>query len=297
MNLGSRIREQKTEAKAGSLHAVHVDRWRYTYGPASATPHHTTSTQSFELRSCTESIPIRGKYNEIVLKAETAKQGGRRCAHDANQQRYFQPSPAQDHMLHLIQTNVFRGFFDNKLALLASTKYLVINYNDVDKLQVVPPEEVFPGRAAIVACSKSLPESLHPTQLQNTTVHATCIDLLPFPAIRENLIKNDGRFSWPALLEELIGHLVSPACFVWPFVSIQPDISYKKIFCCDDSEDFTTNRHGVILWGPAHCPESWEFTPSFLRKWGWMLQGCEEIIEMSNKWRSSRGDNPITLLP
>lgn len=256
------------------------------------------SIRAYELCSYEMSISLRDKsIDNSPRKTNTEKQNDAVCSTIISQPNHFNPSPTQDHLLHLIQTNVLRGFFDNKLALLASTNYFT--KNDVDaELHVVPPEQVFPGRAAIMAIAKDLPESLHPTKLQKSVIHATCIDLIPFQAMRNNLIKNEGRFSWPALIEELVGHLVSPSCFICPFEPRKPSISYKgSLYCNDDMDDeFTANRHGVILWGAAHRPESWEFTPNFLRTWGWTLDGCKEIIEHSNRWRRSRGEEHLKWL-
>lgn len=158
----------------------------------------------------------------------------------------------------------------------------------------MPPEQVFPGRAAIISTATNLPESLRPTPLQNTLVHATCIDLLPFPKIRDNLIEQEGRFSWAELLEDLVGNLVSPFCFFGPQSQQGSKILEQKAPYHGYEDDFTANRNGVIVWGAAHRPESWEVTSGFLQKWGWSLKGCREIIESTNRWRETRGEEPLT---
>lgn len=295
MTLGSRIREQNTRAKAPVLGQHQVHRWRYTYTPVAPDVTDTVATRGHKPGSITRAIVLRGKGKGTVPPSpNTVRQGEAIKNLVASQPNYFKPSPTQDHLLHLIQINAFRGFFDNKIALLASTNYLT--KSDLGEMHVVAPEQVFPGRAAIKAVSNALPESLRPTQLQTTIIHATCIDLIPFPAIRDNLIKNEGRFSWPELIEEFVGHLVSPSCFVCPFVSRKARIPYQELLSYDDTDDFTANRSGVILWGPAHCAENWEFTPSFLRKWGWVLEGCQGIIELTNWWRRSREEEPLRML-
>jgi hypothetical protein len=186
-----------------------------------------------------------------------------------------------------------RGFFDNKLVLLAMASYLT-KTNDAQGLQPLAPEQVFPGRAAITSTASNIPESLRPTRLQNTRVHATCLDLIPFAQIRDNLIEQEGRFSWAELIEDLVGHLVNPFCFLGPQRQQDAHIAEEEAPWYGDEDDFTANRNGIIVWGPAHRPESWEVTAGFLRKWGWSLKGCQGIIESTNLWRKTRGEEPLT---
>lgn len=43
--------------------------------------------------------------------------------------------------------------------------------------------------------------------------------------------------------------------------------------------------------------KSWEATPGFLAKWTWIVEGCEELVEISNYWRMKRGEEPMRLPP
>jgi hypothetical protein len=41
--------------------------------------------------------------------------------------------------------------------------------------------------------------------------------------------------------------------------------------------------------------QSWEATPGFFAKWAWAVEGCEELVETSNRWRMKRGEEPLQL--
>ena len=50
---------------------------------------------------------------------------------------------------------------------------------------------------------------------------------------------------------------------------------------------------GLIIWGEPHDTSSWEVTPGFLAKWPWAMEGCDDLIESSNRWRLMRGEEPM----
>lgn len=52
---------------------------------------------------------------------------------------------------------------------------------------------------------------------------------------------------------------------------------------------------GLIVWGEPHEIQNWEATPGFLAKWAWAVEGCEELVEISNRWRMRRGEDPMRL--
>lgn len=63
----------------------------------------------------------------------------------------------------------------------------------------------------------------------------------------------------------------------------------------DADDEVTSGRKGLIVWGEPHETQSWEATPGFLAKWAWAVEGCEELVETSNRWRMQRGEEPIRL--
>lgn len=288
---GSRIREQETQAKTDDPRPYQVDRWRYTYQHTADTHGGTIPTQTYEPHGSAANFALTSRSKKPV-PTNAGERDNKAWLEILMEACQFKPSPTQDHLLHLIHVNVLRGLFDNKVVLLGLTSYLAKS-DRAEGLQVIPAARTFPGRAVIMSTASDLPKSLRPTPLQNTVVHATCIDLIPFPSIRDNLIKQEGRFSWAELAEDLIGHLVDPSCFFGPQCEQKASIAEDPAPYYGDEDDLTANRNGIILWGAPHRPESWEVTSGFLRKWGWSLKGNQEIIESTNRWRISRGEEPL----
>lgn len=49
----------------------------------------------------------------------------------------------------------------------------------------------------------------------------------------------------------------------------------------------------MIVWGDPWDPMKWEVTETFLRRWGWLVKGCPEIIWSTNFWRQVRGEKRL----
>lgn len=111
------------------------------------------------------------------------------------------------------------------------------------------------------------PTSLLPTSLQETVVHHPWIDLLPFPILRDNMLK----LLALGLLDD------DELCF---------DI-------LELSDRDLSTRPAMIVWGDPSDWKSWEINDAFLCKWGLLLRGCSDIIAASNYWRNTRGEKPI----
>jgi hypothetical protein len=106
---------------------------------------------------------------------------------------------------------------------------------------------------------QAFPENLRPTKLQRTIEHHPWIDLLPLPAMRDNILRlGDEYDDWP--------------------------------LCYDIIEDMEHDRSGLIVWSDPCNIQSWEVTEHFARKWAWVLAGCEELLKSTNEWRSKRGE-------
>jgi hypothetical protein len=288
---GSRIREQETQAKTDRPRPYQVDRWRYTYQHSANTDSGRVSTQADEPHGTATAFALSSRRKEHC-STSAGERDTKAWLDVLVEACHFNPSPTQDHLLHLIHVNVVRGLFDNKVVLLGHTSYLA-NGDGAEGLQPIPAEQAFPGRAAIMSTASDLPGSLRPTRLQNTVIHATCIDLIPFPSIRDNLIQREGLFSWAEFVEDLVGHLLDPSCFFGPQGGQKQISAAESAPYYGEEDDFSANRNGIIVWGAPHRPESWEVTSGFLRKWGWTLKGCHDIIESTNCWRISRGEEPL----
>jgi Domain of unknown function (DUF3425) len=112
----------------------------------------------------------------------------------------------------------------------------------------------------------SCPESLRPTGLQLTVMHHPWIDLFPIPHLRDNVLRaaSAGFFDEDELCADLVN--------------------------LDDGQG---ERPSLIVWGAPWDPRGWEATVPFLRKWGWLTQGCPEIWEATNFWREKRGERSL----
>ncbi|KAH7153635.1 hypothetical protein EDB81DRAFT_791680 [Dactylonectria macrodidyma] len=112
------------------------------------------------------------------------------------------------------------------------------------------------------------PPALQPTPLQRTTVHHPWIDLLPFPQLRDNVLLS---------METGI---------------VNDDDLCEDLLLVDDARDLNS-KPSLVVWGMPWDSRAWEVNPAFLRKWGFLLLGCKEIIEGTNYWREKRGEKPL----
>jgi hypothetical protein len=113
---------------------------------------------------------------------------------------------------------------------------------------------------------REFPLSLHPTLLQRQEPHHPWIDLLPMSSMRDIMLQHLN----PDDLEELCGDLFGP--------------------CGRGIE-----RVGLIIWGDAWDPSAYEISAPVIRKWGRMFRQCPDIIRSTNRWRTQRGEKPLSL--
>jgi len=52
---------------------------------------------------------------------------------------------------------------------------------------------------------------------------------------------------------------------------------------------------GLIVWSNPWEPNGWELTEGFIRKWGFLIQGCTDLFESTNRWRDIRGEERLIL--
>ncbi|EEU48916.1 uncharacterized protein NECHADRAFT_90484 [Fusarium vanettenii 77-13-4] len=118
----------------------------------------------------------------------------------------------------------------------------------------------------------SCPPALQPTSFQATVVHHPWIDLLPFPQLRDNMLTymEAGLVDDEELCEDLL--------------------------MVDDPRGLDS-KPSLIVWGWSWDPQAWEANPAFLRKWGFLLRGCTEIIEGTNYWRGKRAEVDLAMNP
>ncbi|OHF00011.1 hypothetical protein CORC01_04657 [Colletotrichum orchidophilum] len=114
----------------------------------------------------------------------------------------------------------------------------------------------------------SWPPYLRPTEAQKKITHHPFLDVFPFPSLREAGIR-----------AEELGFF-------------DEDDFCVDIFHLDDKKD-SVERPQLIVWGESWDPRGWKVNAAFLRKWGWMVRGCPELLEGTNYWRQRRGEKKM----
>lgn len=153
---------------------------------------------------------------------------------------YFHlPSPANTHL-------IVQG---------TSTLSALLTNANIMQIRCTPP---YPQ--AVPIYSPAIPlATLRPTELQLRLPHFPYIDLLPFPSMRDKLLKS------------------------------------KE--CIDRDEiwsDLTTG--GFSVWGKTPwSSKGWEVTADFAKKWWWLM--TEEVLDEANFWRMQRGEEVLDVRP
>ena len=149
-------------------------------------------------------------------------------------------------------------------ALLANTDVLGLSSDQMSDDAISPFNSVSPEQIPCLATRFSrLPTSLRPTPLQCTTEHHPWIDLLPHPRLRENLFRRG-------------------------FDSFDEDE-----FCHALRGAVPGYEPGVLVWRAPWDPSGWEITETFIKSWGWSLEGCWDLLKSTNEWRERRGERPL----
>lgn len=204
-----------------------------------------------------------------------------------------------DHLLHLVQYNVFRAFVSNKRTL----NTLLTGWTDKPPSPTTCPiSGPYRDDTNVYPLNPNIPLSLVPTRLQQKRLHSIWINLFPFPRVRDNLITREGSYDHWELLQDLIGELMSatPAqkrqgTPLTITVSDPKPMQTPPLTLGRDEDEITAGRKGLIVWGEPHDMQSWELTPGFLAKWSWVVEGCDDLVESSNRWRLRRGEEPMRL--
>ncbi|OBT98419.1 hypothetical protein VE01_03082 [Pseudogymnoascus verrucosus] len=163
--------------------------------------------------------------------------------------------PTPSHLPMLIKFNVWRALVSNTFTLGLTME------------QTADDDALSPFTTNSPLIHSHLPAALIPTALQKRIPHHPWIDLLPFPRMRENLIRAGDAWDEEGLCGDMMGFFHQG-----------------------------TGREGVIVWGEPWDPRGWEASEEFLEYWGWAIEGCCEIVESTNYWRASRGEKPVRVL-
>lgn len=156
----------------------------------------------------------------------------------------------------LVKFNVWRALVYNTFTLGLTLEH------------TAPDDALSPFNTMSPCVPRCLPPALHPTAIQRQVAHHPWIDLLPFPGVRDNLIRAGDLWDDEELCSDLVGF-------------------YSQ----------SSGRLGLIVWGEPWDPRGWEATEEFVGYWGWVIEGCREIMESTNYWRARRGEEPLTIAP
>lgn len=186
-------------------------------------------------------------------------------------QIYIGGVPTEHKFINLLYYNVFRAFQVNISSLGLSAYLLSLDilspFNEVTLGGTVSKDfEDIVLNIPKLDLASNLPPALKPTALQISVLHHPWIDLFPCPKLRDNLLRaGDALDSWG--------------------------------ICHDVCEGGDGGVGGLIVWGDPWDTSGWEVTELLARKWPWMLEGCDEVIEGTNYWRALRGLEKLSLDP
>lgn len=165
---------------------------------------------------------------------------------------------SSDHLIVLLQYNVLRASITNRL-LVSPLFPSATNECSSAALHVLPS----------LPYPQTLPPSLAPTALQQTIPHEEWVDIVPHPVWRDNVLLALGTFDEDELWADTMGGMFEG----FPQSEIE--------------------RRGIIAWSPPWDVSGWEVSEGFLKKWKMFFNGCEEVLEATNRWRALRGEKPL----
>lgn len=87
--------------------------------------------------------------------------------------------------------------------------------------------------------------------------------------MRDNLILNAGKIDEDDLCCDLVGGLYE---------------GFNEV-----------EQRGIMVWGEPWREDGWEVSEGFVKKWGFMLRGCGELVEATNRWRARRGEAALVV--
>ncbi|KAL4788384.1 hypothetical protein BJX76DRAFT_353406 [Aspergillus varians] len=129
--------------------------------------------------------------------------------------------------------------------------------------------------AAVQRIFKKLKREMRPTRAQIITSHHPSLDILPFPELRNTLIKHQGEFDEDEFFHDALTGLVC-----WGGAGI--------------GKRDRASSTGQISSGTPWDPRSWEAQVWFLKKY-WNLLGGEDgdLVRQTEWWRAIRGDDEL----
>ncbi|EPE29988.1 hypothetical protein GLAREA_01148 [Glarea lozoyensis ATCC 20868] len=161
-----------------------------------------------------------------------------------------------ERLISVLQLNVFDALTGNAAALGLGMLWLVCD--------AVSPLGQYGFCLAEHSSSQTAmcPKSLIPTASQTSAHHHPWVDVLPWPELRDKIL----------LLSA--NELIDEDELWYDMVEFDTKKSYDNA--------------SLIVWGNPWDPRGWEVSTGFLRKWGWLIKCCPEILDATNYWRARR---------
>jgi hypothetical protein len=189
-----------------------------------------------------------------------------------------------DHLIHLVHLNVFSALMKNKQTLATAT-YSSKLHLPGPAFKLPPSRNLCDGLTVIHPLTTHiLPLSLQPTALQKSIPHSSWLNMFPFPRFRDNLIVHEGILDSVDLLYDMFGDIC--------INQMGNPNDFPSAGGCEE-DDTHAGRKGLIVWGEPWDVQGWEITSGFMGKWAWLLEGCEDLIATSNRWRALRDEMPL----
>ncbi|KAL3451106.1 hypothetical protein BJX65DRAFT_268989 [Aspergillus insuetus] len=167
---------------------------------------------------------------------------------------YVTGNPTADHLLTTVKLNIYRAFVENMAAL-----GMDLTWMKGDAISPFCTSNPWPSELT----PTTIPTHLQPSPIQRQVPHHPWLDFFPHPRMRDRLILA-GDFDDDNLCLDIMAF--------W---------------------DANADDAGLVIWGPPWDLQNWELSEGFLRKWGWTVQGCPELLHSTNSWRSLRGERRL----
>lgn len=215
---------------------------------------------------------------------------------------------APDHRLLIVLShNMARAFLHNKEILLTlprlafSPQLCGGDAGHVRTFRVPRAAEDWPDTPQ--DCGRRygvrIPTSLSPTALQGRVTHYPWIDVLPCPALRDNVIAAcaSGRVDMRELLLDMVGDAFGD---LDRWVASRPEgievpggraTAHTELRRWSDRP--VSQGPGLVSWSDPWETAGWEFTEAFARKWRALLVGCDGFLASTNRWRLIRGERAL----
>lgn len=123
--------------------------------------------------------------------------------------------------------------------------------------------------------NRQIPSTLTPIELQYQVAHDPIIDTIPHARLRFNILRG------------IATGQLDAAAF---------SRSIRSSGALEESNG-SWQRGGVVIWSSPEQVGSWELSEPFVRRWSFLLRGCEDLVTATNAWRGRRSERlfPVCL--